>query len=112
MLINVNKVLTNLQGKPVVQETKLESGEIVKKESIVGTLIVEALMAVYEDEAKCSAEDKLKRFRLASKIYDHIQANSAIELTVDEVSFIKNYVQKAGFGPLGFGRLSEILEGA
>ena len=99
MLVLLGKGILDLDGKAV--------NSLDGKPATVRGVVIEALLATFNDEAQLSGEEKLKRWELASKI-----KNSAdpVELTVEEISLAKRLVGKA-YGPLIVGQTWKVLEG-
>tara|TARA_R110000744_G_scaffold228_2_gene860 strand:- start:5496 stop:5843 length:348 start_codon:yes stop_codon:yes gene_type:complete len=114
MKVNVKELVKELNGEPFLEkivkavDDKGNATEVVEKPVIVGKLMINALMANYRDDDKCSGEDKIKRYKLSEKIQE---STDSIEISVDDISFIKKYVNKAGFSPLLYTRVHQVLEG-
>jgi hypothetical protein len=66
-----------------------------------------ALLGSYNDEQGLSGEDKLKRYHLALKIYDH---KTNVELSVDEQALLRKLIAKS-YNTLVMGRAWEMLGG-
>jgi hypothetical protein len=77
----------NLMGQEITQE-----GAVLT----LGKVAINALVAVYQDEANLSGEDKVKRWELALRIKG---AKNGLELTVEEIALIKKLIAKA-YGPI------------
>jgi hypothetical protein len=107
MKINFKQPMKDFSGNEMRQEVSTD-GDVKIESILISSPIINALMAAYKDDDKCSGEDKLKRFDISKKISE---SEGAIELSTDEISFIKNYVNKAGFPPLTYARINEVLEG-
>ena len=97
MKVDFSKAITDLEGKPVKEGDNAVSLKIVT---------INALMAAFEDEKGLSGEDKLKRYTLGQTIQ---KAEGPVELTVEQVSMIKNLIGKA-FGTLIVGSAYQLLE--
>jgi hypothetical protein len=83
-------------------------GDAVKdgdKEATLGRVACTALLASYADEQNLSAEDKVKRFRLA----EIAAKGGAQEVKVDDVALMKKLIGKA-FAPLIGGRAYDLIE--
>ena len=85
--------LTGTDGKP----TRLTL-EAVAENALLGT---------YNDEQNLSGEEKLKRYHLAMKIYDH---KSDAELSAEELALVKRLIAKS-YNTLVMGRAWELLDG-
>lgn len=115
MKVNVKQEIISLQGEVVKEDVVKERDEndkptkVVKEAVTVGKLIINALMASYRDDDQCSGEDKTKRFRISLKVQE---AKDEVELDLDDVSFIKKYINKAGYNPLAYARINEAFEKA
>ena len=64
-----------------------------------------AVTGVVRDEI-LTAEKKMKAHQLANKIY----GNKEVDLTADDIVFIKERVDKVWQSPLYYGRILELLE--
>lgn len=96
MKLNFSTPILDLEGKPC---------KVGEKETTLGTVVIEALMAVFPDEQNLLGETKLKRFRLAEVAIK----GGEQDLSVDDVSMIKALVGKA-YGPLVVGRVYDMLD--
>jgi len=99
MKIDFNTVITGFDGGKITQDGHDVTARL---------LVIEALNRLYKDDDSCSGEDRTKRADLSIKIYN---SEEEVSLTVDEVAFIKTYVNKATFSPIVYKRLISILEG-
>lgn len=113
--IKVTQSLKTIDGKPMKQKKvvgvgivdgkqvqKLEDGGELK----VRDILVDSLLADHEDEkGKLSADEKLKRFILATDI----QKNSEIELKSEQVVLIKQLVAKS-YNTLIVGQIMQIID--
>lgn len=66
---------------------------------------VNSLMAIYPDERDISGNEKLARYKIASKVH----GGGMVELTAEEVAKIKALIGKA-YSPAVVGPAFEILE--
>jgi len=94
--INFNVSLKNLEGKTLKDK---------EKDLTLKDVSVNALLGNYQDE-KINGEEKLRRFLLATKIYE---SNDELELSIDEVKMTKDLIAK-GYSVLVTGRALEILD--
>jgi hypothetical protein len=99
MLVLLGKGIFDLEGKVV--------NALTGEPATVRGVVIEALLATFNDEAHLSGEEKLKRWELASKIKN---TADPVELTLDELTLIKKLTGKA-YGPLVVGQTWKILEG-
>ena len=95
MKLVVTQQLTDLDGNPLPQETKMR------------TIFVNALLADYKDEQNVSGEQKLERYELALRI----NAYDEVELKVEEAALLKKLVAKA-YTPLVVGQAWKLIETA
>lgn len=99
MKIDFSSVLKGLDGKELKGDLKGE------KSLTLGSVCVESLMASFPDEERLSGNDKVKRFKLAQKIYNR----TPVDITVEDASLIKELIGKA-YGPLIVGQVWDLLE--
>jgi hypothetical protein len=66
-----------------------------------------ALLGSYNDEQNLSGEEKLKRYHLALKIYDH---KTNVDLSVEELALLRRLIAKS-YNTLVMGRAWEMLGG-
>jgi hypothetical protein len=127
MKIDLNVNLTNLDGVALVQRVQHPDGKIAvntKGETIydngqpviesvdqklVGRdLVVTSLLQLYADETALNAEDKERRYELASKI--NAVKEGAVDINLEEALLAKQLCAKL-YAPLIFGQLAKILKG-
>jgi len=96
MKINFTVGLKNLEGKTLKDKGK----DLTLKD-----VSANALLGNYQDE-KIDGEEKLKRFLLATKIYE---SKGDLELTVDEIKMTKDLIAR-GYSILVTGRALQILD--
>lgn len=75
------------------------------KPATVKSIVIDALLATFQDEASLSGEEKMKRYVLATSIH-----KGANEVSVEDVGMIKKLVGKA-YAPLIVGQVWQVLEG-
>ncbi len=98
MLIDFNQVLLSLDG----EELKSSPDKALRlKEACTN-----ALLGIYEDDAKILGEEKLRRYKLASKIY---KDKGVIEVTAEEITLIKQLLPRL-YGTAVIGPCYEMLE--
>ena len=113
MKVKVTDAIVSLKGEAIQEDVVKEKDtegkptKVVKEDVTVGKLIIKALMASYRDDDQCSGEDKIKRFTISSKVQE---SKGEVELSTDDISFVKKYVNKAGYNPLAYTRVHEALE--
>lgn len=100
MIFDLSNPVLSLDGEPI------KDGN-TDKLLTVSSLVINALMTTYKDDAECKGEEKLKRFNISESAMKNA---SQVELTSTDVAFILKYVEKAGFSPLAYKRIYEILE--
>jgi len=96
MKINFNVGLKNLEGRALKDKEKDLTLKDVSANAVLGN---------YPDE-KIDGEEKLKRFMLATKIYE---SSGELELDIDEIKMTKDLIAK-GYSILVTGRALEILD--
>jgi hypothetical protein len=99
MQIDLSKNILDLDGNII----NAQDG----KPAIIQGVVVDALLATFQDESNLSGEEKLKRFELALKIK---KAGETVCLVSDEVAYIKKLVGRA-YGALIVGQTWKVLEG-
>ena len=95
-MINFNATLKNLEGETLKDK---------EKDLILKDVSVNALLGNYKDE-NINGEEKLKRFLLATKIYE---SKDELGLSVDEIKMIKDLIAK-GYSTLVTARALQILD--
>ncbi len=97
MKVNLVAELKSLDGSAIVGTDG--------NPAVLKGVIVDALMAVFQDEPNLSGEEKMKRFLLAEKVY-----NGVGEYSAEEVALMKKLIGKA-YTPIIVGQAWKILEG-
>lgn len=100
MKINPDEVIRDLDGealKVIDHKTEIESLLTLRR------IIIDSLLL---NERDLDGEQKLNRFNLAKKIHE---ADSIIEVTVEEAVLIKTLVNKR-YSTLVYARVNEVLE--
>lgn len=100
MAIDFTKILVDFKGQP------LKDGEV---EANLGSVVVNALMANYNDDA--NGKEKLRRYKLALRIHDSTIEEIPIELKAEEIALCKDLIGKA-FNPIVVGQAYMLLDGA
>lgn len=114
MKVRVKAPILSLQGQEIQEEVIKERdangnpSKVVRESVTIGKLIINALMGSYRDDDQCTGEEKIRRFSISSKIQE---SADDVELNIEDISLIKNYVNKAGYNPLAYTRIHEALEG-
>ncbi len=102
-LIDMDQVLTNLDGKPIKEFN--ERGEPSDKSMTLGNAISFAMIAMVPSvDQTVSAEEKYKRFLLGSKCL-----HGSVALTAEEISYIKARVGHT-HSVVAVGRIWEFLD--
>ena len=104
MKVNVLQTINSLMEKPIIQNIDGEEQELTLRVICVGVLLQKG-----EGEKSIKAEEYLRRFNLAQRIY---QSEGEVELTDNERMLIKNLIEKSPiFGtPIIIGRTFPMLE--
>jgi len=93
--INFNVGLKNLKGETLKDKEKILTLKDVSANALLGN---------YDE--KIDGEEKLKRFLLATRIYE---ANDELELNIDEIKMTKDLIAR-GYSTLVTGRALQILD--
>lgn len=106
MKIDVTKPIKDLKGNVV----KHQVDEDVHDMTFLH-VAQHALLVSIEGDGKLSGEDKLKRFRLATKLQEATEAPNVgvADLSVDEAAKLKDLIGKV-WSPLIVGRAWDIIE--
>ena len=96
MKIDFDTILRDLRGEPIKDGT----GDFT-----LGMASCTALLSSYQDEQGLDPKDKVRRYKLATKVSD----GGEVDLSVEEISDLKKLIGKA-FPPLIVGRAYEILD--
>lgn len=83
----------------------VEDGKVVLEKQTIRSILITALNSAAQGEVLV-AEDKAKIFALSSKLY----GSKVVDLTLDEMVFIKDRVAKIFNSPLIYGRIQELFE--
>lgn len=98
MKIDFSQKILNLSGKGMPREDKTDS--------MLSDFCVNALLATLPGEENLSKIDKLKRGKLAEKVYEQ----GEVDITVEEAALLQTLIGKA-YGPLIVMRTDAMLEG-
>jgi len=96
MKINFSKVMLDLEQKP------LKEGD---RDLTLGPICSNALLMPFPDETDLEGTEKVKRFRLAEKLYQ----GGEVDVSPEEIVLIKKLASKA-YAPLLVGRIYEVLD--
>lgn len=99
MKIDFRAKLKNLSGETLKEQDKEEP--ILLKDACAN-----ALLGMFDDERHIEGKEKLRRYRLANKIWG---AKEPIELPAEDIALIKSLVAKA-YGSLISGQAWELLD--
>lgn len=103
MKIDFAQKLLDLSGKPMEKA--------VGEDATLSTVCVEALLLSREEDKNLPVGDKLKRGKLAEKIYlQENAANTVIDITVEEAGLLQTLVGRS-YSPLVVMRAYTLLEG-
>lgn len=97
MKVDFSKPILSMKNEPIMEDGKPVT---------LSTICSSALLAPYEDEKNLDGGEKVKRFKLASQVYD----GGEQEITVEDAALLKKLVAKA-YTPLIVGRAYALLEG-
>ncbi len=113
MLILMKEPMVDLDGvelrNPIPSGQKNVMGQDIMIEGDVmtlGSVSINALLLQYKGEDNLPGEEKLRRWELAVKIKN---GPDPVELTVENVSLIKNLIGKS-YGPLICGQAWKLLD--
>jgi len=98
---NFEQPILDLWGKPV--KTNPDKPEDCLT---LTTVVLNALLATYEDERTLTGKVKAERMQLALKINERPKET---DITAEQMSMLKELIGKA-YGPLIVGRAYELLE--
>lgn len=76
------------------------------KETSLGTLCVNALLAAFAGEEHLRGDEKFKRWKLAQKIKS---SNDVLDMSIDEMSSIDELCARA-YSPAVYGPIKDLLE--
>lgn len=96
MKVNIGTVITDIKKN------------VIKEGFTVGEAIINILLANYEDEVKIPGTEKLRRYTLSESIES---SKSEVDLSIDDISLIKKYLDKAGAHPILYTAIYTALEG-
>ncbi len=119
MIIDVTKVLTDMQGDEIrcledyenvnfVDSQKTPGEQPFHKRKVSLTIrkcCVDSLLATTEEDKKLTGEEKIKRFKLAESIQD----TDSVELNSEEVTLLKQRITLI-FGVVVVGKAYELLD--
>ena len=101
--IDFTTPMLQLDGKPVLDK---DGGGIS-----LSSIVENALLSPYTDEAALAGEEKIKRYLLATKVHDAANTHQQPVFTSDEVTLIKKLVAKS-YTPLIVGQVWKLLDPA
>ena len=85
------------------------NGEVLRdgdKPLVLRVIAVNALMGVYPDEQNLDGSEKVRRYRLATSIYD---ADGPLDVPAEDIAMCKKLIGK-GFSTLVAGQAIPMLE--
>ncbi len=97
MTRDFGEILRDLEGAPLRSAPD--------RNLTLGEACANALLAQYEDDARTSGEEKLKRYKLAGRVYK----KQFSEVSTEEIALMKTLLAKA-YGPTVVGPAYEALE--
>lgn len=107
----MNVILKDIEGVEMVEyPNAIKQGEEPTPVPItIGKIVVNALLASFDDERQLSGDEKARRFRLAQNVYEARKGDGWVDLTAEDITLLKALVGK-GYGPLIVGQIYDILE--
>lgn len=106
MKVKINKTLSALDGSPAI--LKNEDG----KETVL-TLKTICVNALQFQEKDVSGSEKMKRYRLATKIYGTKDSEDIeMDLSAEDITMLKDLINKSYPSPIVVGQAWDILEQA
>ena len=117
MRINFNQVLKTIEGEPLEDIDRKKGsdgydtgGKPITKKLTLKDVSRNSLTANYEDERNLSADEKLSRYDLATKIYNNgAKEGKEIPVSAEEITMLKKLIGKA-YGVLVVGAAFKILD--
>ena len=103
--INFSQPITQLNGQPMVGP----DGKPV--ELTLATVAENVLTSSFQDEPNLKGDEKVKRFVLATKIYDDATAKKNTDISADDITLLKTLIAKA-YNPLVTGQAWKMLDPA
>jgi len=100
MQVDFSQPLITISGEPLYEDKEQSKSVLLK------TICVNALLGVYDDDAKLSGEEKLRRYQLAGRLYK----GGTCEVTTEEVVLLKQLSARA-YPALVCGQAMLLLEG-
>jgi hypothetical protein len=101
MKINFSESIKDISGKPI----KLKDGE-AERDFTLRDVSVNAVLAESQENAKSDGKEKIRRFRLADKIFG---AAEPIALPSEDIVLLKDMIAKT-YGALVTARAWDMLE--
>jgi hypothetical protein len=103
MKINFETPILGIDGEPIILKDKEGEPKFTIRDVAVNALLMES-----QESAKLDGKEKVKRFRLADRIFG---CKEPIKMEAEEVALVKDQISKA-YGTLVTARAWDILEGA
>ena len=107
--INVTQPILNLDGSPMLEQfDKVEDGKVVPTFEAITLRAVCCAVLIRELEAfkNESAMKMIERNQLAERIY----SNDIVELSAEDVVYIKSRIEKSTFGARIYAQCARMLE--
>lgn len=107
MMRDFSKVLTDFDGEPIEETTppKEEGGKPIVKTLTLGLACINSLISFGESERSISADEKVKRYKLAHRLHDQ----GLCEIDGSELALLLQQVGKVYY-PLAVGQAFELLQ--
>ena len=104
--IDFSVVVTDLKNEPLMERAPDGKATAIT----LGQLCSNALLTTYDDERSLSAQEKIRRFKLALKLNDASgKPAKDVSLTAAEISEITNLSAKL-YSPLAVGKILQIID--
>lgn len=106
MKISLNQKIKDLEGE-IITTPKKKGKEIIEEDLRLSTVLINSLLANFEDEKGLAGEEKINRYMLAQRIKR--KEKTTVDLTAENIQLIKPLVAKA-YGISVVGKVWEILD--
>lgn len=109
MKINLDQPILDFKGNPVLIENSKDKDPLTLKSAFFTALSEPALETNAQGQnvpEQLPADQKMRMYKLCNTIIN----GGEVDLSVEDIAFIKERVGKVFISPLVYGRVSEILE--
>lgn len=114
--LNFNKPVVTLNGTQLQQVVQAPSDEKNEDNSpklvskTVGLFFYDVVVTALLKDDTASTDDKIRRGKLAQQIYNDIEANEGVEVSLEDRTMIRNLVGQH-FSPLYVVQVNELVGG-